>query len=92
MENEAMAGIISWLPILFMILVFYFLLYRPQKKARQEREAMLAALKVGSQIVTIGGIFGTINELGDEFIKLQVAEKVEIKLSKNAVSSVVQKN
>ena len=93
MENEAMAGMLSWAPILFMLLIFYFLLYRPQKKARQERDEMLGNLKIGVEIVTICGIYGTISELNEEFLKIRVADNVEIKISKNAVGSLaVNKN
>lgn len=91
MENEAMAGMLSWAPILFMLLIFYFLLYRPQKRARQERDEMLGSLKIGVEIVTIGGIFGTITELNEEFLKIRVADNVEIKISKNAVGSLAAK-
>ena len=91
MENEAMAGMLSWAPILFMLLIFYFLLYRPQKKARQERDEMLGNLKIGVEIVTIGGIYGTISELNEEFLKIRVADNVEIKISKNAVGSLAAK-
>lgn len=88
-----MAGMLSWAPILFMLLIFYFLLYRPQKKARQERDEMLGSLKIGVEIVTIGGIYGTISELNEEFLKIRVADNVEIKISKNAVGSLaVNKN
>ena len=87
MDNEAMAGILSWAPILFMLLIFYFLLYRPQKRARQERDEMLGSLKTGVEIVTIGGIYGTISELNEEFVKLKIADNVEIKISKNAIGT-----
>lgn len=91
MENEAMAGMLSWLPILFMILIFYFLLYRPQKKAQQERSEMLTSLKVGVEIITIGGIYGTISELAEDFLKIKIADGVEIKVSRNAVGSLAIK-
>ena len=91
MENEAMAGMLSWAPILFMLFIFYFLLYRPQKRARQERDEMLSALKEGVEIVTIGGIYGTITELNEEFLKIQIADNVEIKISKNAVGTLAAK-
>ena len=65
MENEVMASMISWLPIIFMLVIFYFMLYRPQKQARQEREKMLANLQVGVEVVTIGGIYGKITALDD---------------------------
>jgi len=92
MGNEAMASMISWLPIIFMLVIFYFLLYRPQKQARQEREKMLAALQVGAEVVTIGGIYGTITALDEETVNLKIAEKVEIKISRQAVNMVAQKD
>ena len=91
MENEAMAGILSWAPILFMVFIFYFLLYRPQKKAQQERSEMLAGLKVGVEIITIGGIYGTISELAEEFLKIKIADGVEIKISRNAIGTLAIK-
>ena len=91
MENETAAAIANFAPIALMILIFYFLLYRPQKKARQERDEMLGNLKIGVEIVTIGGIYGTISELNEEFLKIRVADNVEIKISKNAVGSLAVK-
>ena len=91
MDNEALAGMLSWAPILFMLLIFYFLLYRPQKRARQERDEMLGSLKIGVEIVTIGGIYGTISELNEEFVKLKIADNVEIKISKNAIGTLAAK-
>lgn len=91
MDNEMMAGMMSWAPILFMILIFYFLLYKPQKKARQERDEMLAGLKIGAGILTVGGIYGEITQLTDDFVMLKIANNVEIKISRNAVGSLADK-
>lgn len=91
MENEAMAGMISWLPIIFMIGIFYFMLYRPQKQARQEREKMLSELKIGSEVVTAGGIYGKITALEDDTLKLQIAEGVEIKIARAAINMLASK-
>ena len=66
----------SW-PILLMVVIFYFLLWRPQKKQQKERASLLGSLKKGQKIVTIGGIYGEIVELDDEKVKVQVSEKVE---------------
>ena len=66
-------------PILLMVVIFYFLLYRPQKKQQKALNELLNSLKKGQKIVTIGGIYGTINALTDDAIMLQIAEKVEIK-------------
>ena len=88
MDNETAATLANFAPILLMILIFYFLLYRPQKKAQKEREEMLGSLKVGSRVITIGGIYGTIVSLNDDIIKLKIAEKVEIEIARGSVNGV----
>ena len=80
----------SW-PILLMVVIFYFLLWRPQKKQQKERANLLSSLKKGQKIVTIGGIYGEIIELDDEKVKVQVAEKVEMTFARTAIASVVSK-
>ena len=92
MENETMASMISWLPIIFMLVIFYFMLYRPQKQARQEREKMLSNLQVGAEVVTIGGIYGKITSLDEDTLQLKIADGVEIKISRQAVNMLVQKD
>ena len=92
MNEEAMASMISWLPILFMLCIFYFLLYKPQKRAREERDKMLSSLKVGVRVITIGGIYGTIDEIYTETLKLKVAENVVIEVGRGAISTIVEKS
>ena len=80
----------SW-PILLMVVIFYFLLWRPQKKQQKERASLLGSLKKGQKIVTIGGIYGEIVELDDEKVKVQVSEKVELTFARTAVANVLSK-
>ena len=80
----------TWGPIAVMLIIFYFLLYRPQKKAQQEREEMLNSLQKGIRVITIGGIYGTITQLNDNIVKLKIAEKVEIEVSRSSIGSIVQ--
>lgn len=80
----------SW-PILLMVVIFYFLLWRPQKKQQKERASLLGSLKKGQKIVTIGGIYGEIVELDDEKVKVQVFEKVELTFARTAVANVLSK-
>ena len=80
----------SW-PILLMVVIFYFLLWRPQKKQQKERASLLGSLKKGQKIVTIGGICGEIVELDDEKVKVQVSEKVELTFARTAVANVLSK-
>ncbi|MBQ7705246.1 MAG: preprotein translocase subunit YajC [Selenomonadaceae bacterium] len=86
-----MASMISWLPILFMLFIFYFMLYKPQKRAREERDKMLSSLQVGARVITIGGIYGTIEEIYTETLKLKIAENVAIEIGRGAVSTIVEK-
>ena len=88
MDNEATAAVANFAPILVMLLIFYFLLYRPQKKARQERDAMLSSLKVGSRVITIGGIYGTIVGLTNEIVRLKVADNVTIEVARGSINGV----
>ena len=80
----------SW-PILLMVVIFYFLLWRPQKKQQKERASLLGSLKKGQKIVTIGGIYGEIVELDDDKVKVQVPEKVELTFARTAVANVLSK-
>ena len=80
----------SW-PTLLMVVIFYFLLWRPQKKQQKERASLLGSLKKGQKIVTIGGIYGEIVELDDEKVKVQVSEKVELTFARTAVANVLSK-
>lgn len=87
MGNEPSA-LASFAPIALMLLIFYFLLYRPQKKAQKQREEMLGGLKVGNRVVTIGGMYGTITALTDEIVTLKVADNVELEFARNSISAV----
>ncbi|WP_270528355.1 preprotein translocase subunit YajC [Mitsuokella jalaludinii] len=84
MSPEALG---TWGPIVVMIAIFYFLLYRPQKKQQNRRRAMLDNLKKGDQVITIGGIYGTIVELGDTSLKLKIADDVVIEVVRSSVNA-----
>ncbi len=73
------------------ILIFYFLIIRPQKKRDKETKAMLAAIKKGDKIVTIGGIHGTVVAVKDQTVVVKVDDNARIEFSKNAISTVVNK-
>lgn len=88
MENEMAATLANFMPIIIMLLIFYFLLYRPQKKAQKERETMLSSLKVGSRVITIGGIYGTIVSLSDDIVRLKIADNVEIEIARGSINGV----
>ena len=82
----------SLLMFVLIILIFYFLIYRPQKKRDKEAKAMLAAMKKGDKVVTIGGIHGTIVTVKDKTVVIKVDDSARIEFSKEAISSVISKD
>ncbi len=78
-----------FLPFIIMLAIFYFILWRPQSQQQKKRKQMLSELKKGDRIVTVGGIHGEITGLKDEVVTVRIADKVEVKLSKNAVGQVL---
>jgi len=71
--------------------IFYFMLIRPQSKRAKEHRAMLAALAAGDEVVTSGGILGRVTEIGDNFITVEVADGVRLKIQKGQVSGLMPK-
>jgi preprotein translocase subunit YajC len=84
-------ALMSFLPLVLIFVVFYFLLIRPQTKRAKEHRAMVAALEVGAEIVTNGGILGKVSELGDQFITIEVAPGINVKVQRTAVAQVLPK-
>jgi preprotein translocase subunit YajC len=83
--------LVTFLPLILLFVVFYFLMIRPQMKKQKEQRAMLSALSKGDEVVTTGGIAGRIDEVSDAFITLEIAPSVKVKLQKGAVSQVLPK-
>jgi preprotein translocase subunit YajC len=83
--------LLSFLPLLILFAVFYFMLIRPQMKRAKDQRNMISALAKGDEVVTNGGMAGRIEELGDSFVSLEIAPNVRIKLQKSAISLVLPK-
>jgi len=85
----------SALPSLLMFgvlfVVFYFLLIRPQMKQAKEHKKMVSEISKGDEIVTSGGLLGKITQVGDNFVQLEVARDMEVKIQKHAISAVMPK-
>ena len=84
--GDTMALLNSLWPFVLMGGIFYFMLWRPQKKEQQKRQDLLNSLKEGDKIITIGGIYGTIAAISEKRVKVKVAEGVDIEMARNAVS------
>jgi preprotein translocase subunit YajC len=80
--------ILSMMPIVFIFAIFYFLLIRPQQKKQKEHEKMLSELKKNDEVVTSGGIHGTVVNVKDDTLILKIDENVKIEMNKNAIGYV----
>ncbi|MFS1513843.1 preprotein translocase subunit YajC [Chengkuizengella sp. SCS-71B] len=76
------------LPLVLMFAVFYFLLIRPQQKKQKARNLMLGDLKKGDKVITIGGIHGTIFEITDDMVVLQINDATKMTFDRSAVNGV----
>lgn len=83
--------IMSMLPLLLIFVVFYFMLIRPQSKRAKEHRAMLAALEAGNEIATAGGIIGKVTEVGENFVTVEIASNVVVKVQRNTIAQVLPK-
>lgn len=79
------------LPLIVIFVVFYFLLIRPQSKRAKEHKQMVASLSKGDEVVTNGGLLGRISEIDDNFIVIEVAAGVNIKVQRHAISTLLPK-
>ena len=80
----------TFIPFLFIIAIFYFLIIRPQNKKRKETEKMLSALKKGDKVVTIGGLHGTIQSVKETTVIIKADDNVKLEFLRSAVSTVAQ--
>lgn len=87
----AAGGLMSFLPIILMFAVLWFIMIRPQMKRQKEAKAMLEALAKNDEVVTAGGILGRVTKVTDQYVSLEIAEGTEITVQKNAVTTVLPK-
>jgi preprotein translocase subunit YajC len=78
----------SLFPLLLCIPVFWFVVIRPEQKARKARQAMLAAVKKGDKVMTTGGLYGQVVQVQDDVLTLQVAEGVRMRFARSAIQTV----
>ena len=89
-SGGAKNGLAAFLPLILMFVVFYFLLIWPQQKKAKAHKQVLANLQKGDNVVTSSGIYGTITGITDTVVTLEIAEKVRIKVARNAVAGVIK--
>ena len=84
-------GLMSFLPLVLMFAVLYFIMIRPQMKRQKETRLMLEALAVGDEVITIGGILGKVNAIRDQNVIVEIAAGTEVIMQKGAVTMVLPK-
>ena len=85
------SDLMTFLPMIAIFVVFYFLLIRPQQKKAKEAKAMLEALQKGDEVVTAGGLLGRIAKLTDQYATIEIAPNTEIIVQRQAVAQLLPK-
>ena len=80
------SSLMGLMPIAIIFVIFYFLLIRPQKKQQQEHAKMISALAKNDEVITVGGVYGTIVNIQDDVITLRIDENTRVKIQKSSVS------
>ena len=86
------SGFTQFIPLILIFVIFYFFLIRPQQKKVKDHKLMVAALKRGDEVVTAGGVIGTVERiLGDDKIDLSISENVTIQVVQSTIQSLLNK-
>jgi len=84
-------GLMSFLPLILMFAVLYFIMIRPQMKRQKETKAMLEALAVGDEVMTVGGIMGKVTAMKEAVVTVEISAGTEVQMQKAAITTVLPK-
>ena len=84
-------GLISLLPLVLIFVLFYFLLIRPQQRRQKQHKEMVGSVKKGDEVVTNGGTLGKVTDVNDNFVTVEVAANVNIKVQRQAIAQMMPK-
>ena len=85
------SSLVSFLPLVLMFVVLYFVMIRPQMKRQKEHKAMVEALAKGDEVVTAGGFLGKVSKIGETYGGVELASGVEVQIQRSAVTQVLPK-
>jgi len=85
-------GIGFFVPLIFIFIIMYFVLFRPQKKRQQEQQRLISSLKTGDRVVTNAGIHGLIANVKETTVIVKVADNVKIEMEKSAITNVLKES
>ncbi len=89
--SGAATDVMSFLPLVVIFVLFYFMIIRPQMKAAKDQRAMISALQKGDEIITSGGIVGKVTKVTDDFVTVEIAANTEVTVQKQAIQSALPK-
>jgi preprotein translocase subunit YajC len=87
--QAAPPGWVQFLPIVGMIVIFWFLIIRPQMRKQKEHQARVAGLKKGDQVITAGGLLGKVTRIEDDYAEVEIAPNVRVKALKGTIGDIV---
>jgi preprotein translocase subunit YajC len=90
-QDAQPGGLMSFLPLIIIFIIFYFLLIRPQMKRAKEHRKLVAELAAGDEVVTNGGLLGRITKVGESFVTVEITDNVQIRVQRHAIASVMPK-
>lgn len=89
--QDPTGGLMQFLPLIAIFILFYFMLIRPQMKRAKEQRNMLEALQKGDEVVTAGGLLGKVVKVSDNYISVEIADNTTINVQKQAISNLLPK-
>ncbi|MEE4331047.1 MAG: preprotein translocase subunit YajC [Wenzhouxiangella sp.] len=81
----------TFIPLILIVVIFWFLLIRPQMKRNKQHRELVAGLSSGDEVITAGGMLGRVTSVGESFVTVKLADQVEVQLQKHSVAQVVPK-
>ena len=90
-ETAAPSPIFQFLPLVFLFVIFYFLLIRPQQQRQKEHANMLKNLEKNDEVVTAGGVHATVVSVGEKTAMIRIAENVKVEVEKSSITQVAKK-
>lgn len=89
--TPASGSMMEFLPLVVLVVIFYFLILRPQQKRAKEQKVMLGGLQKGDEIVTSGGILGRVIKVGELYVSVEIADNVLVQIQKGTIQTVLPK-
>ena len=86
-----MGSLSTFLPLILMFVVMYFLMIRPQQKRQRELKSMMDALAKGDEVATAGGILGRVSKVADSYVTIEIAANTEVVVQKHAITTLLPK-